>query len=159
MRKIVFLFVLVFSLWACGSGSDNGEEPNADSTTTAEEDIAEDEEKMPENLEVNWQFETSEGEMGELFTNIVANINGKNLPVIQEATGGFAEMKTGDMYYEQLPENSISACSGFYAGLLSIYSIEKDGNKIVVKEAYMDEGAMSDELVFEELKRVKYSEL
>lgn len=104
---------------------------------------------------LSWNFDTREGDAGLLQTAISLKVNGKT-HFIKTASGGFEEIPKqnfADVHYK-IPQNTLTACSGFWGGLQNTLYVIKVGNNLEIREGFLDSEAPNIALQYKTIKKI-----
>lgn len=138
-----YLFVLLILLYivACG--------PNANKTTEQATNLLP---SIAESSLPQWFFKTQEDTLGNPQTQIFLVV--KDSIKITDATAPFTVLEKQEYADKKLPPNTLTACSGFWAGLEQQFIVIDSSNCWVVKAKYEDEGSEVPES-FQTIKVIK----
>jgi len=150
MKNFIFVIIIFGLLVSCGSKK--GEGDNADSLAVDSTLMSSTVATSNVQVDLKWEFLTEEDDEGTPKTKITLLINGNKNLLTSEAEGGFEEIAKNNYSQENIPETALIACKGFWAGLLHVVYVEQQGNTLVVKQGFLDEGV--EEMAFEELKKI-----
>ena len=137
--KLMFFALLLLSLWACRGKSSNGESTYLNSN-------------IPTDSIPHWHFNTHEDTLGNPQTQIF--LVAKDSIKIVDATATFSVLEKQEYLDKKLPPNTLTACSGFWAGLDQAFIVVDSSNFWLVKAKFEDEGSEEPES-FETIKVIK----
>ena len=140
MKKL-FVLTAFIMLFACNKDGKN-ESVNENNTKAQSQRIAAD-------------FKLDEIVVGgsDLKTKITAIINGESF-LIKELQGEFAKIARPDYAAFDIPASAIAACHGIFDNIRTIYIVEKDKDKLIIKEASVDQESDEYKVEFKEIKTV-----
>lgn len=98
-----------------------------------------------------WDFIKTEDSVGTPKTTIRLAV--PDTIVLTESIGHFSEVSTEEYDDKKLPKGTLSACSGFWAGLEQQLVLLDSSDYWVIKEKFIDEGSDGTE-TFETLKAI-----
>jgi hypothetical protein len=136
--KFIFFLILI-SVWACRDKTSGGE------TTYFNTNI-------PTDSIPHWYFNTREDTLGNPKTQIF--LVSRDSVKIADATAPFSVIEKQEYLDKKLPGNTLTACSGFWAGLDQAYIVVDSSNFWLVKAKYEDESSEEPES-FETIKVIK----
>jgi len=153
--KQFIVFVLIAALFF--SCSQKNEKDSAENDADQQQNAA-DKPIDTKDLKLEWKFVTTEDAEMNPSTDIALIVNGKTFEIGNDFYGGYEAMTENNPYHGDIPPNAIASCGSFWAGLLTIIEVEREGNDLVLKIGEIDE--MSEEpIAFKELKRIKLSDI
>jgi len=126
MMVYISLFILLIATSCGSSGSNNSDSENKTATLA-------------------WNFTTQYDDMDIPHTTVVLMVDNKQTVVAENALGEFTVMDKSQYASYNIPENTLEACQGGWAGLVSFYIVVSENNKLVVKEGFTDEGIATPE--------------
>lgn len=138
--SLIVLLILLF-IGAC--------RPNANKTTEQAANLVP---SLPESSLPQWFFKTQEDTLGNPQTQIFLVV--KDSIKITDATAPFTVLEKQEYVDKKLPANTLTACSGFWAGLEQQFIVIDSSNCWVVKAKYEDEESEVAE-TFETIKVIK----
>jgi hypothetical protein len=133
--------IVLFSLMACNSIGNKSAEQLAYTNS-----------QIPESSIPKWYFNTQEDTLGNPQTQIFLVI--KDSIKITNATAPFTVIEKQEYADKKLPINTLTACSGFWAGLEQQLIVVDSSDFWVVKAKYQDEQSEEPE-DFETIKVIK----
>lgn len=140
MKKILFLALLaVLSFSACNMADSMGS-----SVSNAEKNGP----KLPEDLKVSWEIKQIVGVDDEEAMNPLASVSIKigNKSFVIDSISGEPDLIEPAYYSERdIPQDALSACGGFWAGLGVYYFAIKHEDSIKIFVRYEEEGYMDEE--------------
>jgi hypothetical protein len=89
-----------------------------------------------------------------LKTKITAIVNGESF-LIKELQGEFAIIARPDYAAFDIPSTAIAACHGIWDNIRTIYIVEKENDKLIIKEAAVNQESDEYKVEFKEIKTVK----
>ncbi len=144
MKSTFYAFIIIVALFfvaACRQNANKTTEQTANLLTNT-----------PESSIPNWFFKTQEDTLGNPQTQIFLVV--KDSIKITNATAPFTVLEKQEYKDKKLPTNTLTACSGFWAGLEQQFIVIDSSDCWVVKAKYEDEGSEVAE-VFETIKVIK----
>ncbi|TAD95261.1 MAG: hypothetical protein EAZ97_15800 [Bacteroidetes bacterium] len=91
-------------------------------------------------MKVSWNIELNEKE-SEPKTSLFLSWNGKQAKIAESLNGEFAELEKEEYAQYKIPSTALTACSGFWGGLLQVYYAErKNEDELLIKIGFQDEG-------------------
>ncbi len=150
MKYLVRTFVLLSILWfaACKSGGD-GAETKVDAN------------KLPAELKLSWEFVTlGEAEFGAPITKVILKINDKSIVIEEKLQESCNELSAKDFADYKFPSGTLAAFTSWWAGAGYHYYVYKEGEKVIVMRAGVDE-AMDENYVlqYEKIKEITATDL
>jgi hypothetical protein len=139
LAKLFFFTLLLFNLWACGG------KPSSVESTYFNSNI-------PSDSIPHWHFNTLEDTLGNPQTQIF--LVARDSVKIAYATAPFSVIEKQEYQDKKLPQNTLTACSGFWAGLDQAYIVVDSSDFWLVKAKFEDEGSEEPES-FETIKVIK----
>lgn len=128
MKFTSILMLLLTVLLSCSSQSQK-EQSEVQTTETVSKN---------EPLKISWEFQTQEDEMSVPRTTVFAVIDGERYEVTASGTGEFQEIDKVDFQTFYVPEQTLAACQGFYAGLLQVIIVETANDSLFIKQGVED---------------------
>jgi hypothetical protein len=107
---------------------------------------------IPESSIPQWLFKTQEDTLGNPQTQIF--LIAKDTLKITDATAPFTVVDKQEYKDKNLPHNTLTACSGFWAGLQQEFIVIDSSENWVIKAKYEDEGSEEPE-DFQTIKVIK----
>ena len=107
---------------------------------------------IPESSIPQWFFKTQEDTLGNPQTQIFLVV--KDSIKITSATATFTVLEKQEYADKKLPPNTLTACSGFWAGLDQQFIVVDSSDYWVVKAKYEDEESEEPEM-FNTIKVIK----
>jgi hypothetical protein len=98
----------------------------------------------------DFKMDTTETPHSKVFVEL-----GSEKTFIEEQTASFHVLSRSEYADLKIPTSAKVACSGFFAGLETVYIVEDNGSFWVVKKRQIDEESTQAE-VFEVVKTIKY---
>jgi hypothetical protein len=136
--KFLF-FVLLIGVLACDDKSTNGEGTYFSTN-------------IPTDSIPHWYFNTREDTLGNPQTQIF--LVSRDSVKIADATAPFSVIEKQEYLDKKLPQNTLTACSGFWAGLDQAFIVVDSSDFWLVKAKFEDESSEEPES-FETIKVIK----
>ncbi len=142
IKKLIISTVFALTLTSC-----NNNPPTQTATSTADATPVTVTSNLPK-----WQLTVTEDSMAIPHTKIQLIYN--ETISLKEGTGHFRALEKNEFADKKMPKETLTACSGFWAGLEHQLIIVDSSDTWVVKEKYIDEGSDGTE-TFETIKVIK----
>ncbi len=140
MKKILLLLLAFTLLHACTDSSTNKEEKQDTTTIKDTNTNLSVENRAEEQVNLKWKINRGEDEDLNPVADIYLKVNGKKFTIEEKVIGPFGEVPKDRYDTQNIPDDALTACGSFWAGLMQTFYVKKNENKIEVYKIYQDEG-------------------